>query len=356
MKSKKTRLTGLFLLGLFFSAFLLSGRTWTTTEGSRSEGELLSVEQDQVTLSINGRDYIFPLSRFSSEDRAFIIKWKSEERCGVCKKKVDADKMRAGERVYHPSCFTCLVCERPFLDRQSISRDEWGGMVHSEHLRQAESCGSCGRLFSPKKAAREQFLADGRASCRACLREAVTDAATLDAVSQRVRRGISELGLPTPTGPLSMRLVDQGKLNREVERVHGRGSLRGLTLTTFRTVTGGPNAGTTFSHEVWVLAGLPVVECVSVLAHELGHVWMNENYIDMSPPAVEGFCNLLSMHALQKESSKLAQILRKNLEMSDDRVYGRGFRDMSKQLDKLGWPGLIRDLSSRRVPLSRRDR
>jgi hypothetical protein len=167
---------------------------------------------------------------------------------------------------------------------------------------------------------------------------------------------MSELGLPAPTGGLTMRLVNQNILNKEVERVHGRGSLRGLTLTTFRTITGGPAAGTTFSHEVWVLSGLPVVECVSILAHEFGHVWLNENYIEMSPPAVEGFCNLLSMHLLNKETSKLADILRKNLAMSDDLVYGRGFREMNKQLDKLGWPGLIRDLSTRRVPLNRRGR
>ena len=82
--------------------------------------------------------------------------------------------------------------------------------------------------------------------------------------------------------------------------MHGRGSLRGLTQTTFRTITGGPDAGTTFSHEVWVLAGLPVVECVSVLAHEFGHVWLNENYIEMSPPAVEGFCNLIIHACTQK--------------------------------------------------------
>ena len=92
MKSQKSRFPGFFLLGLIFTASLLSGRTWTTKEGSRSTGDLLSVEQDQVTLSINGREYIFPLSRFSSGDRAYIMKWKSEERCGVCKKKVDADK------------------------------------------------------------------------------------------------------------------------------------------------------------------------------------------------------------------------------------------------------------------------
>ena len=85
-------------------------------------------------------------------------------------------------------------------------------------------------------------------------------------------------------------------------------------------------------------------------------MWLNENYIDMSPPAVEGFCNLLSMHLLLKESSKLGYILRENLAMSDDLVYGRGFRQMNKQVKKLGWSGLIRDLSSRRVPLSQRKR
>ena len=103
-----------------------------------------------------------------------------------------------------------------------------------------------------------------------------------------------------------------------------------------------------------MLAGLPVVECLSVLAHEFGHVWLNENYIDMSPPAVEGFCNLLSMHALKKETSKLADILRENLKMSDDRVYGQGFRAMNKRLNILGWSGLVQDLSTRRVPLSKR--
>ena len=264
--------------------------------------------------------------------------------------------MQAGEDVFHPACFSCLVCERPFLDQQPIRRDEWGGMVHAEHFRQSRVCGSCGRLFSAKKTKPEQIFPDGRFSCLNCLAEAVTDRITLDAVAKRVRRGISEIGIPYPSGSVTMQLVNQDKLNREVERVHGRGSLRGLTLTTFRTIQGGPNAGTTFSHEVWVLAGLPVVECVSILAHEFGHVWLNENYIDMSPPAVEGFCNLLSMHLLLKESSKLGYILRENLAMSDDLVYGRGFRQMNKQVKKLGWSGLIRDLSSRRVPLSQRKR
>ena len=177
-------------------------------------GELIDIEGTKVTLLIEGREYVFPINRFSAKDRAYLLDWRKEQRCGVCRKKVGVEKMQAGERIFHPNCFACLVCERPFLNRQSIRQDEWGGMVHSEHFRQALSCGSCGRLFSGKRAKREQIYADGRACCSVCLREAVTDLGTLDAVARRVRTGMSELGLPEPVGPLAMRLVNQDNLKQ----------------------------------------------------------------------------------------------------------------------------------------------
>jgi len=327
---------------------------WTTIDGRHSEGELISYKDGEVTLLIDSREYVFSIDRFIPSDRDYMIAWKSHIRCGVCKESIKGDKMQAGDDFYHPNCFSCLVCERPFLNRQSIRKDEWGGMVHAEHFRKAMSCGACGRFFSKNKALPGQFLGDGRLSCRSCLKEAVTDLATLSKVSDRVRLSISEIGLPRPYGPLSLRLVNQAEMNRELNRAHGRGKLRGLTITTFRTVAGrsGVSPQTSYSHQVWILSSLPVVECVSVLAHEFGHVWMNENFIEVSPPAAEGFCNLLAMHALSKEKSKIADVLRKNLEMSDDRVYGKGFRDMSKRLDQLGWQGILNDLLSRRRPQS----
>ena len=158
MNALGSRLPGVLLLGLFVLCDVAYGRTWTTIEGRRSQGELVSFEENQVTLLIDGREYTFPVSRFSAPDRAYLMKWKAEKRCGICRETVGVDKMQAGEQIYHPACFTCLVCERPFLDRQSIRRDEWGGLVHTEHFRQVPRCGTCGRMFSKKTAKPEQFF------------------------------------------------------------------------------------------------------------------------------------------------------------------------------------------------------
>ena len=35
-----------------------------------------------------------------------------------------------------------------------------------------------------------------------------------------------------------------------------------------------------FDHTIYVLYGLPYIECESVLAHEFAHVWLNERFIE----------------------------------------------------------------------------
>ena len=37
---------------------------------------------------------------------------------------------------------------------------------------------------------------------------------------------------------------------------------------------------------------MPHIECASVLAHEYAHIWLNERFIEDSPPVVEGFLQL----------------------------------------------------------------
>jgi hypothetical protein len=144
-----SRLPGVFLLGLFVLCDVAWGRTWTTIEGRRSQGELVSFEDGQVTLLIDGREYTFPVSRFSAPDRAYLMKWKAEKRCGICRETVGDDKMQAGEQIYHPACFTCLVCERPFLTGNpsvATSGEGWSIQNIFDRFPDVEPVGVC----SPK--------------------------------------------------------------------------------------------------------------------------------------------------------------------------------------------------------------
>ena len=86
----------------------------------------------------------------------------------------------------------------------------------------------------------------------------------------RVWQTLKRIGISKPVGKLSIRLVDRGLLNQEALKINARGNLRGLTLTKYKIVKGGSNPGTTFDHRIYILYGLPYIECESVLAQSSG--------------------------------------------------------------------------------------
>ena len=137
---------------------------------------------------------------------------------------------------------------------------------------------------------------------------------------------------------------------KEALKINARGNLRGLTLTKYKIVKGGSNPGTTFDHIIYVLYGLPYIECESVLAHEFAHVWLNEKFIESTPPVIEGFCNLVSSEVLEKEKSKLASILLDNLQNNTSLAYGVGYRKMKANLAQKNWPQLLAEMKSKSKP------
>ena len=95
---------------------------------------------------------------------------------------------------------------------------------------------------------------------------------------------------------------------------------------------------------------MPHIECASVLAHEYAHIWLNERFIEDSPPVVEGFCNLVSEAILLREKGKLASIIRENMKQSDNPVYGAGYRRMKQRLEVLGWTALLAEMKTKSQP------
>ena len=337
-------------LGLLLWSTLLWARTWTTNTGSKSEGELFEVLGDRIGLTIKGREYHFSLSRFIQSDQEYVRDWKKVERCPVCSKSLGTRTINSGGVKYHTACFRCMVCRSGFKGGDQFRRDAWKGMVHVKHFQSTGLCGTCSRIFVKREAHPKQFFADGRMSCASCLKDGVFDTKILHEVENRVWQTLNRIGISKPVGQLSIRLVDRGLLNQEALKINARGNLRGLTLTKYKIVRGGRNPGTTFDHRIYILYGLPYIEFESVLAHEFAHVWLNERFVESTPPVVEGFCNLVSSEVLEKEKSKLASVLLKNLQNNTSLAYGVGYRKMKANLAQKNWNQVLAEMKSKSNP------
>ncbi len=329
----------------------LKGRVWTSTNGVKIEGEVFEVDEERVGLRMDGRDYFFLITRFIPADRLYLKEWKSHKRCGVCSGKLGNNFKEAGEQKFHPPCFRCMVCQKTFVGGDGLGKDPWGGLVHLKHLKQAQTCGSCSRFFSQREADSRQFFQDGRVSCKVCLRDAVFDLEKLNQVRERVLPSLSRVGLVLPSNrPTKVYLVDRRFLDREAKRIKASGNLRGLTLTKYKITRGAHFSDASFEHRIYILKGLPYVECIAVLAHEYAHVWLNERFIESTPLEIEGFCNLISELCLAEDKSKISTLLRENMMKSENPVYGLGFRKMRAKLQSLGWRALLAEMKGKSKP------
>ena len=99
-------------------------------------------------------------------------------------------------------------------------------------------------------------------------------------------------------------------------------------------------------YQLYLLFGLPRIEFEAVLAHELLHVWIYENDLDLSSFILEGFCNLGADLIYNNDSTKFSQIHLKALAENKHPNYGEGYLFMKKNLEKSGWKNLLKNLAS----------
>ena len=245
-----------FLFLCLWSFLSLEARVWTTTSGTKSDGELFEVVGDRIGLRIRGRDYHFSLSRFSPADQAYVKQWMKVPRCEACSGTLGTRTTKAGKASYHTACFRCMVCRKNFGPGEPIPKRRVGGMVHVEHFSQTGICGTCSRIFPKRDALKEQFFADGRMSCGPCLKDGIFKLDLLKEVDDRVWKSLLQVGFAKPKGKIILELVDQKTLLREAAKINASGT-GGLTLTKYRIVKGGKNPGTTFDHRISFSTAFP---------------------------------------------------------------------------------------------------
>lgn len=261
--------------------------------------------------------------------------------CAVCGKSISGAYVKDSQGVYHEKCYQetrlerCVICGRPIEGEHLV--DIWGQSSHKEHNgKKISLCDSCGRIISPGTLGGETY-SDGRLICGICKKSSVTDVQSIRPVLAELIKLLGGYGIRPLPNDIPVSLVD-----RKTLAVKSLGSdkenTRGFTKSMARVQNG---KITSFKHRIYILDGLPLTEFKGVLAHELFHVWLNENKVKMAGKETEGFCNLGIMLVNMNVKSEYAQVLQDQLEQNNDPVYGEGYRMMKKKLDDMGWANLL---------------
>jgi hypothetical protein len=222
----------------------------------------------------------------------------------------------------------CSVCNQPV--RTSYLTNHWGDSYCLNHRNELPACCGCGRLVCERLTGGGVTYKDGRKMCNLCRRTAVDD--TADAASElaRVRRTLARLGFDVKQTSIPLRLLGRSELKRLSSGSVGA-QPAGLTRTMVRSVDG--KVVQREVQEVLALYGLPREQLASVLAHELGHVWLFLNSFPVLPPLVEeGICGLAELLWLRDQHTADAAYRIKLLQESNDPVYGTGFRAAQRAL------------------------
>lgn len=279
-------------------------------------------------------------------------------RCDHCGQSINGKYTHDSEGRYHPECYTqrhgliCAICSETIQGKYLY--DHWGNKTHVEHADgPVRQCHVCARLMSATAAQGGRVLLDGRALCSACHSTEVStfqeiQAAKLDVIGQMHQAGFDYI----PDYIKVELSQDQQLLNQRMQ-ASPTGNIHGFTRTAQRNI---PGYGLILEHSISVLSGLPRVAFMSVLSHELLHVWIHENKLShLSHAEVEGFCNLgaalILKEALNSKDAPLAEVLLRRMSEDKDLAYGEGYRAMAWRLENSTWPDLIAALKNSAQPL-----
>jgi len=229
----------------------------------------------------------------------------------------------------------CTICLQSLGSEYSV--DAWGNAFHSSHEKEGLFCHSCSRIISQGVTRGGYNYPDGRHLCSLCKITAIKEDSSVISSYQSVITQLRTVGIIQIPNAIPINLVDLNQLNKKA------GNLSHAKLKGFTQIGTHINSeNNTESHyTIFILNGLPKVEFKAVLAHEILHVWLANNTIQLNEELAEGFCNLGSYLIYTNDGTLFSQIHLQAMENDPDVIYGSGFRNMKLLLFKIGWDKLL---------------
>lgn len=209
----------------------------------------------------------------------------------------------------------CAFCDGAITSTWFVT--DMGDVTCDRHP-SAPQCGGCRRVIP---------ASDGL-ECRRCRHLQVSSTSDVDRAATTVLQWLTtEIGSHNYS-LVPIRLVDQADLPPDV---HGE--------TTW--VVGGEGLDV----EICILKGLPRRQFQTLLAHEIGHVMLIANQVDLSyigdsPLAdhveIEGFCEIVSVAWLLGTADELSLLDIRLIRENPDPIYGDGCRLMEPKFQRAG--------------------
>jgi hypothetical protein len=298
--------------------------------------------------------------------------------CEKCGEVINGAYFETNGRYFHSECFVCAHCGRPIRGTYTTYRegnyhtdcfekhvakrcalcggviqggyllDFWGNAYHISHQVETEACEYCGRFIAPHTTGGGVRYSDGRYICSHCRESAVTDKNEALLIMSEVSRHMQRFGMDVDIGEVELHVVGLNKM----QRLSGRGSVRLTGFTDFEEKKSLFGFSMKRRVDVYLLYGMPRIDVVSTLSHELAHVWQfRAGRLDNDEAFSEGSCNYASYLVLQNYHGRAADYVVANLVDDRNSVYGDGFRRVKTYAEAEGIGAWLNRLEkSNRLP------
>lgn len=248
-------------------------------------------------------------------------------RCAHCDREIRGSYSEYQGKVYHNECFRDHVALRCALCSAIITgeylQDYWGNSYCQHHDGVAPVCDSCGRFISDQLTGGGVRYDDGRYVCNICRPQSVTDVDALMSLVGDVAREMASFGMKVDYKGMRIHLIGRDQMQK-LSGHHSDG-LRGFTdyREDFRLLGYSKNRRI----DMYLLYGMPRMEIISTIAHELAHVWQfNQGQFKSERAWSEGSCNYAAFLVLGGYPGRDSSFFRVGLTRDGDDVYGEGFR------------------------------
>ncbi len=268
-------------------------------------------------------------------------------KCDHCGKPIVGNYTELDSNLYHMSCYEksiaprCGICGEILHGQYLI--DHRGNMIHVEHADDYPSCVYCGSALARHLTGHGETYPDGRSVCGLCLKTTVNDIGEAKVIMADIIKVLAKNGINIDEKKVPLELVDRYEMLRKSAGFHDDPA----GFTSYKRTSVVPGIWSHRDFKIYLLKGIPRVEFMFTLAHELMHVWLFKNAsTDMSPVLIEGSCQFAGGLAIVGQSEDEKRLVLGQAMKNPDAIYGEGLRQVDAYVKRVGisvWLEYLKD-------------